>query len=153
MTTVDYRIATIADGSPLSWMNQQLIRDEGHRNAMSAAELQARMEGWLAGEYEGVLFGDAVGPAGYALFRRDADFIYLRQFFVEPDRRRQGIGRAALTWLLEHAWQESPRIRLEVLVGNSAGIRFWRSLGFVDYCVTMERDGDGKVFQQTEALI
>ena len=33
-----------------------------------------------------------------------------------------------------------PRIRLEVLVGNANGIAFWRSIGFQDYCVTMEMD-------------
>jgi GNAT superfamily N-acetyltransferase len=144
---MQYRLATTADAPLLSRMNHRLIRDEGHRNAMSVAELQARMEGWLGGKYEAVLFSDATGPAGYALFRRDEDYIYLRQFFVEPDRRRQGIGRAAMTWLLENAWNEAPRIRLEVLVGNSAGIAFWRSLGFVDYCVTMERAGTGTLSQ------
>jgi GNAT superfamily N-acetyltransferase len=137
---MQYRLATTADTALLSQMNHRLIRDEGHRNTMSVAELQARIEGWLGGEYEAVLFADATGPAGYALFRRDEDHIYLRQFFVEPDRRRRGIGRAAMTWLMENAWKEAPRIRLDVLVGNSTGIGFWRSLGFVDYCVTMERD-------------
>jgi GNAT superfamily N-acetyltransferase len=138
---MQYRLATTADAPLLSRMNQRLIRDEGHRNAMSVAELRARMERWLGGEYEAVLFSDATGPAGYALFKRDEDYIYLRLFFVEPDRRRQGIGREAMASLMENAWKGTPRIRLEVLVGNSTGIAFWRSLGFVGYCVTMERDG------------
>lgn len=137
-----YHLATTGDAPLLSRMNQRLIRDEGHRNAMTLAELEARMERWLGGQYEAVLFAEAAGPAGYALFKRDVDSIYLRQFFVEPDRRRRGIGRAAVTWLIENVWNEAPRIRLDVLVGNSTGIAFWRSLGFVGYCVTMERDRD-----------
>jgi len=28
-----------------------LIRDEGHRNAMTVAQLQERMANWLKGEY------------------------------------------------------------------------------------------------------
>ena len=135
-----YHLATTADAPLLARMNHRLIRDEGHRNAMSLAELQTRIEGWLGGEYQAVLFADETGPAGYALFRRDDDHIYLRQFFVEPDRRRQGIGRSAITWLIENAWNQTPRIRLEVLVGNSTALGFWRALGFVDYCVTLERE-------------
>ncbi len=134
-----YRIATADDVHLLATMNHQLIRDEGHRNAMSVPELEARMRGWLAGEYQAVLFEDEQGTAGYALFKREPDWIYLRQFFVQPERRRFGIGKAAMNWLLENVWKDAPRIRLEVLVGNSQGIEFWRSVGFADYCLTMER--------------
>jgi len=134
-----YRIATFADVQSLAAMNHQLIRDEGHRNSMTVAELEERMRAWLAGEYQAVLIEDEVGTAGYALFKREPDWIYLRQFFVQPERRRSGIGTEAMTWLLENTWKDAPRIRLDVLVGNSGGIEFWRSLGFADYCLTMER--------------
>jgi GNAT superfamily N-acetyltransferase len=136
---MNYRFATAADASMLAAMNQQLIRDEGHRNSMSVAELETRMRGWLAGEYQAVLFEDVQSTAGYALFKREPDWIYLRQYFVQPERRRRGIGKAAMTWLLENVWKDAARIRLEVLVGNSQGIEFWRSVGFADYCMTMER--------------
>jgi len=135
---MNYRFATVADGHLLAQMNLQLIRDEGHRNSMSVAELEQRMQGWLAGEYQAVLFEDELGPAGYTLFKRESDWIYLRQFFVQPARRRCGIGREAISWLLENAWKNAPRIRLDVLVENSDGIEFWRSIGFADYCITME---------------
>jgi GNAT superfamily N-acetyltransferase len=133
-----YRFAAVSDAHVLAPMNHRLIRDEGHRNAMSVAELEERMAGWLAGEYQAVLFEDGLETVGYALFKREPEWVYLRQFFVQPERRRVGIGRAAMTWLLENAWNDAPRIRLDVLVGNTAGIAFWRSLGFADYCVTME---------------
>lgn len=124
----------------LAPMNHQLIRDEGHRNSMSVAELEQRLQAWLAGEYQAVLFEDEQGTAGYALFKREPDWIYLRQFFVQPQRRRHRIGKAAMTWLMENMWKGAPRIRLDVLVGNLSGISFWRSLAFADYCVTMEKD-------------
>ncbi len=134
-----YRFTTIHDARVLARMNQQLIRDEGHRNAMSVTELEERMAGWLQGEYQAILFEDREGVAGYALFKRETEWVYLRQFFIQPERRQMGIGRAAMKWLLANAWNNAPRIRLEVLIGNTAGIAFWRSLGFADYCLTMER--------------
>jgi GNAT superfamily N-acetyltransferase len=136
---MNYRFATADDARVLAELNHQLIQDEGHRNAMSVDELKRRMQAWLEGEYQAVLFEDGEGIAGYALFKRAPEWIYLRQLFVEPSRRREGIGTAAIEWLLANAWSQVPRVRLEVLVGNRAGIKFWRSLGFADYCITMER--------------
>lgn len=136
---MDYRRATPADANRLATLNRQLIRDEGHRNPMSVPELQGRMAGWLSSEYEAVLFEDAGQTLGYVLFRREPDFVYVRQFFVRVEFRRQGVGREAVEWLVEHVWK-GLRLRLDVLTGNTAGIAFWRALGFRDYCLTLERD-------------
>jgi GNAT superfamily N-acetyltransferase len=90
---------------------------------MSPAELEQRMARLLKGEYRAILFEDDDGrPSGYALYKRDADWIYLRQFFVLPEQRRRGIGRAAFQWLQSNVWQ------------------FWRSMGFANYSITMELD-------------
>jgi GNAT superfamily N-acetyltransferase len=134
---MQYRQASVADAPTLAALNAQLIRDEGHRNPMSVAELANRMAGWLASEYEAVLFEEDSQIIGYALYRRDQEYIYLRQFYVVPDCRRQGLGRAALEWLRQHAWG-GQRVRVEVLVGNVAAVAFWRAVGFTDYCVTLE---------------
>jgi ribosomal protein S18 acetylase RimI-like enzyme len=136
---MDYRLATAADCDQLADMNQRLIRDEGHRNSMTIDELTLRMRNWLAGEYQAVLFELDGKPAGYALFRHEVEHVYVRQFFVQPELRRQGIGRAAIEHLCIHFWQDRPRLRLDVLVGNAAAIAFWRSVGFEDYCLTLER--------------
>ena len=138
-----YRTATLADVPLLARLNKALIDDEGHRNRMSVDELAQRMSGWLkGGEYEAIVFERDDEPLGYALFRRGEDRVYLRQFFVCREHRRAGVGRAAIVWLRENAWREAPRIRLDVLVNNAAGIAFWRSVGFADYCVTMELGRD-----------
>jgi GNAT superfamily N-acetyltransferase len=132
------RLATAADAPLLAEMNYRLIRDEGHRNRMTIPELRERMEVWLRGEYQATVIESDGAPVGYALFRREPEFVYLRHFFVEPEYRRRGIGRAALAWLRANTWADAPRIRLDVLVGNAAGIAFWRAVGFRDYCLTME---------------
>src|SRR6478735_7182669 len=101
---MEYRRATVADAPALASMNWQLIRDEGHRNPMTVPELATRMSGWLGGEYEAVVFEEGGQPAGYALYRRDPEFVYLRQFYVRRECRRRGIGREAIGWLRRHAW-------------------------------------------------
>ncbi len=132
------RLATIADAAALAGMNQQLIRDEGHRNRMTLEQLTQRMMGFLTGEYKAVIFEQDDAQTGYALYKREPEWVYLRQFFVKPDYRRRGIGREALGWLRANAWSECPRVRIEVLVGNAGGIAFWHAVGFADYCLTME---------------
>jgi GNAT superfamily N-acetyltransferase len=136
---VRYRNATAVDAVVLAQMNRQLIRDEGHHNRMSLSELDERMRSWLEGEYQAVLFEDEQGAVGYALYKWEPEWVYVRQFFIQPERRRQGIGRAAWAWLRENPWRQARGIHLDVLVGNARGIEFWRSLGFVDYCITMEQ--------------
>jgi len=120
-------------------MNAQLIRDEGHRNSMTIPQLAARMSEWLEDEYQAYLFELDSEVIGYALYRIEPEFVYLRQIFVRPNHRRLGVARSALEWLRENAWSTSPRVRIDVLVGNGAGIEFWRAVGFADYCLSMER--------------
>jgi ribosomal protein S18 acetylase RimI-like enzyme len=133
------RRADSSDSPILAELNQRLIRDEGHRNRMSLAELESRMKKWLTGEYAAHLFELNTAVIGYALYRRDSDCIYIRQFFIRSDYRRRGHGRYAFEWLVKNVWTDQRQLRLEVLVENHVGIAFWRSLGFAEYCITMER--------------
>lgn len=136
--TMHYRFASPEDSEQLARMNLRLISDEGHRNPMGIPQLAERMAGWLLGEYQAVLFEEDSTPVGYALFRHEPEFVYLRQLFVIPERRRHGIASDALIWLWANAWQSAPRLRIDVLIGNAAGLKFWRSAGFSEYCITME---------------
>lgn len=137
---VRYRPATVDDADLLASMNARLIRDEGHRNIMSVQQLTKRMSDWLADEYQACVFEIEEGPIGYALYRNEPEYVYLRQLFVQPQLRRRGIARRALVWLRQNAWGSRPRVRIDVLVGNKTGIEFWRSVGFTDYCITLERE-------------
>ena len=132
-----FRIATADDCSRLAEMNHQLIRDEGHRNRMTIAELEQRMRDWLAGEYRAVLFEDAGEVVAYALFREQPEEIYLRQLFVVRHRRSQGIGRRAVEILRSQVWPKTKRLTVDVLVTNQRGVAFWRQIGFTDYCLSL----------------
>jgi predicted acetyltransferase len=133
-----YRRATAEDCSLLAQWNHQLIRDEGHRNRMTAPELEGRMKGWLAGDYTAVLFESAGETVGYALFREQSDEIYLRQFYIVVHRRRRGLGRKAMQLLQSEIWPKNKRLTVDVLVGNTSAIAFWRAVGYRDYCLTLE---------------
>ncbi|MCH7959907.1 MAG: GNAT family N-acetyltransferase [Candidatus Hydrogenedentes bacterium] len=133
-----YRRAELSDALTLAEMNRQLIVDEGHRNSMTVHELEGRMKDWLQNDYEAYLFTSGEDMVGYALYRREPDWVYLRQFYIDISSRRQGIGRDALNYMMDSVWNDARRIRLDVLSTNSCGIAFWKAAGFRDYCVTME---------------
>ena len=135
---LQYRSATAVDVALLARMNRQLIEDEGHRNRMTLPELEERMGQWLATEYTAIMFEQHTMPVAYALFRPEAASIYLRQFFVERQYRRHGIGRQAMQLLLTEVWPPGWRITLDVLVHNQRGRAFWHALGFQDYAITLE---------------
>ncbi len=138
--TITCRFATDDDAPLVARMNKQLIEDERHRNSMSVSELTERLRHWLSSGYQVVLFEYGQEVIGYVLFRREPEHVYVRQFFIAREHRRQGIGREAIEWLRRNVWRDAPRLRLDVLVGNAGAIAFWRSVGFDDYCLTMEAE-------------
>lgn len=134
-----YRLATTDDYPLLATLNHQLIRDEGHRNPMTEAELEDRMRGWLtSGEYQAMLFEQAGQVVAYALYRENETEVYLRQFFVARPRRREGIGRRAIQILFTEVWPRHKRWTVSVLVQNTTAVAFWRAVGYVDYDLTLE---------------
>lgn len=138
-----YRKATKDDLSLLAEWNLQLIADEGHRNPMSFDELKTRMTKWLSQEYDAIIFSDTKDVA-YALFKENAEEIYLRQFFVVRERRRAGIGREAMGILINEIWPRNKRLIVDVLSKNVRGLKFWRSIGYKDYSVCLELPPEGK---------
>ncbi len=109
---------------------------------MSVPELRDRMASWLSGEYNAVLFlQDDVEPVAYGLYREHDDEIYLRQFFVRRTIRRQGIGKTAFAIQREKVWLKGKRLTVDVLSTNDAAIQFWRSVGYSEYCLTLEIAG------------
>jgi GNAT superfamily N-acetyltransferase len=135
-------LAEASDLSRLVSWNLQLQEDEG-ASRMSTEDAEARMRRWLQGDYRATVF-EHDGALGYAVFRptdpdvMGADGVYLRQFFIARERRRQGLGSAALRLLTE---QVVPGCRLvfEVLTSNPGGRSFWQSLGLEEWFTTYQR--------------
>ena len=136
---MNYRTATLADIETLAELNHQLIADEGADNPRSVAQLAERMAEWLEGRYRAVLFEEGGAPVAYALYRDDGESIYLRQFFVTRERRRTGVGRDAITRLVNEVFPPGKRVVVEVLAKNARAMAFWHAMGFVDYFMTLER--------------
>jgi GNAT superfamily N-acetyltransferase len=135
---VNFRRATLNDCPRLAELNHQLIRDEGHRNKMTVPELEQRMRSWLQSDYSAIIFEEAGELLAYALYLEQPEELYLRQLFVMRDRRRQGIGRAAMEILRTQIWTKNKRLTVEVLVRNPAAVAFWRAMGYQDYSLTLE---------------
>ena len=133
-----FRRATLNDCARLAELNHQLIQDEGHRNPMTVPQLEQRLRGWLPSEYGAVIFEAGKEVVAYALYREQPEEIYLRQFFVVRNRRRQGFGQQAFEILRRQIWPKHKRLTIDVLVQNTGAIAFWRSVGCKDYCLTLE---------------
>ncbi len=135
-----FRFSTRSDVPWLARMNQELILDEGHRNKMTLPELEQRMSDFLQKEYDAVIASLDQNDIGYALYRQDPGWLYLRQIFVIKSMRRKGFGRKFIEWLKNNPWKDCKRIRTDVLVGNIVGIDFWKAVGFKEYCITLEME-------------
>jgi len=132
------RAATLSDCAELGELNRQLIEAEGHRNPMNAAELAERMRGWLASDYTGIIFEIEELVVAYALYREEAECVYLRQFLVTRNHRRNGIGRMAMAIVRQEVWSSNKRLVVEVLSGNGPAIAFWKAVGFREYSLALE---------------
>jgi GNAT superfamily N-acetyltransferase len=112
---------------------------------MNVEELEARMRNWLtSGTMRGVIFEVDSQPVGYTVFGLEADAtVNLRHFFIARERRRQGLGTAAMKLLVQNVIPPGARVTVVVLARNEAGIRFWESLDFQDYAHILERRARG----------
>jgi predicted acetyltransferase len=133
-----WREAIESDTGLLAEMNSQLSEDENQRNPLSLPALQKRMSKWLSGEHTAILFERDEQPVAYALYHYQDDFLYLRQFFVIKEKRRQGIGRQAVDILVREVFPPEKRLVVTALSQNPNAIKFWRAVGFSDYCLSLE---------------
>lgn len=124
------------DAHTLAEMNLDLIRDEGSANPMGVPELEQRMLGFLANGYTGVLIHMEGIIAGYCLYRPEEGShsgkpgIYLRQYYIKPEFRRQGLGRTALVKIIREYMADAAFVDLDVLECNPVGMAFWANAGF-----------------------
>jgi GNAT superfamily N-acetyltransferase len=137
---MEFRYGVEADAPLLADINRQLIEDEWDGGGMSLERLEARMRRWLAeDDYRAVLFLEHGETVAYSLVSIDDDSAFIRHFFVLHEHRGKGVGRRAMEILLRDIVPPEARITLDVLASNQGGHQFWRSVGFSDYAIRMER--------------
>ncbi|XID94830.1 GNAT family N-acetyltransferase [Paenibacillaceae bacterium WGS1546] len=142
------RSAQLPDLDLLAAMNKELIDDEGNLNPMNAAQLTERMREWLVSDWQAdLLLDEQEAVIGYALyqFRKHSYFpemktVYLRQYFIRREHRRQGYGLKGIELLRKLRFAGVDRIELDVLYANDAATKFWRRAGFDPYAVQMTLD-------------
>lgn len=133
----------IEDSETLALLNKQLIDDEKSDNPMSVAELTERMKGFLSKEYSAYFFEAEDSVLGYALVKTDCKPLYLRQFFIARQYRRQRLGTEAFYALMDFLGADT--IDVEVLSHNKAGNRFWENLGFQEISRYMRKSRKRRV--------
>lgn len=119
---------TLEDVGKLTVFNKCLIEDEQSDNQMDVADLEERMRGFLTGEYDAYFFMETEHIVGYALVKNSSKPLYLRQFYIDREYRKQHYGTKAFELLLEYLAVDS--IDIEVLSWNERGVGFWESCGF-----------------------
>lgn len=117
------------------------------------AELEAAYQPnpWTVGMFQDELAADnrvyvtacdkrIVGFGGIAMLGEEA---HVTNLLVDPDRRREGIGRRLVVDLISRAIAAGARhLTLEVRVGNTAAADLYRSLGMVPVGIRRKYYGD-----------
>lgn len=137
---MDIRYAEESDAPFLADINRQLIEDEWDGGGMSLRRLEERMARWIReDDYKAILFQENGATVAYSLVSVDEDSAYIRHFFVLKEHRGTGVGRRAIETLFARVIPPTVRVTLDVLARNHVGHQFWRSQGFGDYAIRMER--------------
>jgi GNAT superfamily N-acetyltransferase len=141
------RPATDRDVESLTNMNHQLVKDMVVAENWSHDVYRNRFGEWVAGaEWSVDLFEEDSDIVGYSVYQPRPDYydetqmvIYIRQFFIERNHRRSGIGRSAFDHLFESRFPEHDGLALDVLSTNPEGMKFWEALGFDTYFTAMKK--------------
>ncbi|MEM0913821.1 MAG: GNAT family N-acetyltransferase [Planctomycetota bacterium] len=133
-------------------MNQRLQIDERAQRRMSVEAIVNRLESWLRHDGYRAFVADR-GPEspllGYLLCVEQDDpcvdsgrLLYIRQLYVEPSSRRQGVATAMINRLIADHIPPSMPLEMDVLTSNPAGQAFWHAIGFTDRYTRMRRAVD-----------
>lgn len=144
---LEIQCASLDDVDTLAGLNAQLLEDENNRFRPNLGELASRMSGWVSGlEWSVDIFKNNRGEVvGYLVHGRrfnpaapGGDEMYIRQFAIEREHRRGGLGRRAIALFLQQRCVPGTRVMLDVLESNPAGRAFWGEVGFTPYARVME---------------
>jgi GNAT superfamily N-acetyltransferase len=83
----------------------------------------------LADEGASILVVDK-SDAGWLEVSESRHDIHLGHFYIEADRRGQGLGTRFLEWMIERARRKHKTLTLDVLCNNHGARRLYERLGF-----------------------
>lgn len=126
---MELRRASVEDLEILTAMNLLLREDEKMDNNMTENEVRKRMRFFIKSKrYEVFLFQEREIIKGYIVIEIFRKPLYIRQFFVKREFRRQGIGTCVLDMILQYF--NTKEIDVDVLVWNTNAIAFYEKYGF-----------------------
>lgn len=134
---------TEADIGLVAAMNRQLQEDEG-ADILPLDQIESRLRRWIdSSEYRVLMICDREQRVGYLLYAvepAESGAVYIRQLFVERDRRRMGYGAAAIIAFAKDTAKPGQPIEIDVFSWNDTGRAFWESIGFVPRYTRMRLD-------------
>jgi ribosomal protein S18 acetylase RimI-like enzyme len=145
---VNARALVHQDIEQVAQWNVQLHEDEGSA-PLSVDAAAKRLRRWLEDRtFQGAIFLADGSEVGYVLYehrpvhadQRAAESVYVRQFFISREARRQGNGTAAFKTFVREFIPRNANVVLDVKESNPSGQRFWESLSFKPMGVTYGLD-------------
>lgn len=133
---LEVRLCTEQDLPALAELNALLDEAVEGECAHTRAELEVTLGRALKEQgHQAFFFTRAGAVVGHALCDLRRREVYIRQFFIRAEDRRQGAGQEAFAALRQHLGTD--KISLDVHCGNRAARAFWHKLGFAEKHVHM----------------
>ncbi|MEM7189186.1 MAG: hypothetical protein AAF439_06215 [Pseudomonadota bacterium] len=104
----------------------QMYEALGYDVTLDAAP--ARLQGMIDAGFQLTELRDGDDVIGFALWIDLADYVFIRSFAIDADRREGGLGRTFFERLKAEVLPVRPEYRIEVVATGPHG--FWQSLGF-----------------------
>lgn len=137
---MNLRLVPSTDINLLSKLYKELMEDERSDAALTDTQISEAMAGFLDNDEKAYVAFDNGQIVGYALVILSRTPFYLHHFYICRDHRRKGYGTAFFSLLLKEL--QTTRMDLDVLVWNTRGQAFWKSLGFKPRCIIMRYNND-----------
>lgn len=87
-----------------------------------------RLNGMLEAGFQLTELRDGDDVIGFALWVDLADYVFIRSFAIDQNRRADGLGREFFEKLKAEVLPRRPEYRIEVVESGPHG--FWKSIGF-----------------------
>ena len=142
MASIVFRAANSADEQNLLRMMRTLAEQEPGAYFFDEPIVRKVLRTFLANPAFGQawIFSDGATPAGYIVLTLGFSFEYhgqdafIDELYVEPNYRRQGIGRRAVIFVEERAREMGVQaLHLEVDPGNDPALELYRRTGYEDH--------------------